>query len=397
LARFPLQFRRVMSERDADIDFDFFEEEEPTQESSRAERVIRRPGPRGPRRPPRAPQNLTPLLRLVGLVAFAILIIVLLVFWIKSCQASSKSSTYKNYMSKISEVASSSQQIGRQLSDTLLSPGLKRPELQSKISALARQEQLDVDRARAITPPGPLISEHQAVIQSLQFRVSGLTGLSDALGSTASVKNTTKAAGALSAQMQRLVASDVIWSDSFKAPAEAELRNQGVSGTNDAGGALVPDSKFLQNSELASVAATTAVVERLQGASAGTKNCPCGTSLVSTKLLPNGSDLSTSQQTTITFTVNTAFQVTIKNSGNVQVFSVPVKLVIEQAKGSNITKTTKIGFLNAGDQTTITFRNFPQPDFSRPATLKIEVSPVNGEENTSNNSADYPVIFSVGG
>jgi hypothetical protein len=113
-----------MSERDVDIDFDFFEEEQPTEESSRAERVIRRPGgPRGPRRPSRAPENLTPLLRLIGLIAFAILIIVLLVFWIQSCQASSKSSTYKNYMTKVSEVASSSQQIGRQLGNALLARG----------------------------------------------------------------------------------------------------------------------------------------------------------------------------------------------------------------------------------------------------------------------------------
>ena len=385
-----------MSEHDVDIDFDFFEEEEPTQESSRAERVIRRPGPRGPRRPPRAPQNLTPLLRLVGLVAFAILIIVLLVFWIKSCQASSKSSTYKSYMSKISEVASSSQQIGRQLSDTLLSPGLKRPQLQSKIAALARQEQLDVDRARAITPPGPLLSEHQAVIQATQFRVSGLTGLADAIGATASTKNTTKAASALASQMQRLLASDVIWSDSFKAPSEAELRRQGVTGTNDAGGPLVPDSKFLGNPALATVSATTTVVERLKGAQGGgAQNCPCGTELVSVKVLPAGKDLSTSTQTDIVVTANMSFQVTIRNSGNVQVFSVPVKLTIEQSKGGNIVKTAKIGFLNQGDQTTVTFRNFPQVNFSTPATIKIEVTPVAGETKTDNNSADYPVIFSV--
>jgi hypothetical protein len=385
-----------MSERDVDIDFDFFEEEEPTQESSRAERVIRRPGPRGPRRPPRAPQNLTPLLRLVGLVAFAILIIVLLVFWIKSCQASSKSSTYKSYMSKISEVASSSQQIGRQLSDTLLSPGLKRAELQSKISALARQEQLDVDRARAITPPGQLLSEHQAVVQATQFRVSGLTGLSDALGATANTKNTSKAASALASQMQRLLASDVIWSDSFKAPAEAELRRQGVTGTNDAGGPLVPDSRFLQNPALATVSATTTVVERLKGASGGgTQNCPCGTELVSVKVLPSGKELSTSTQTDIVVTASMSFQVTVHNSGNVQVFSVPVKLTIEQSKGGNIVKTTKIGFLNSGDETTVTFRNFPQVNFSTPATIKIEVTPVAGETKTDNNSADYPVIFSV--
>jgi hypothetical protein len=384
-----------MSERDVDIDFDFFEEEEPTQESSRVERVIRRPGPRGPRRPPRAPQNLTPLLRLVGLIAFAILIIVLLVFWIKSCQASSKSSTYKSYMSKISEVASSSQQIGRQLGDTLLSPGLKRAQLQGKIAGLARQEQLDVDRARAITPPGPLLTEQQAVIQALQFRVSGLTGLADALGSTASTKNTTKAASALASQMQRLLASDVIWADSFKAPAEAELRRQGVAGTNDAGGPLVPDSRFLQNPALATASAMTTVVERLKGAATGTQNCPCGTELVSVKVLPSGKELSTSTQTDIVVTANMSFQVTVQNSGNVQVFSVPVRLTIEQSKGGNIVKTAKIGFLNSGDETTVTFRNFPQVNFSTPATIKIEVTPVAGETKTDNNSADYLVIFSV--
>jgi hypothetical protein len=298
-------------------------------------------------------------------------------------------------MNKISEVASSSQQIGRQLSDTLLSPGLKRAELQSKISGLARQEQLDVDRARSITPPGPLLTEHQAVIQALQYRVSGLTGLADALGSTASTKNTTKAAAALASQMQRLLASDVIWADSFKAPSEAELQRQGVTGTNVAGGPLVSDSQFLQNPALATASATTTIVERLKGASAGTQNCPCGTELVSVKVLPAGKDLSTSTQTDIVVTANMSFQVTVKNSGNVQVFSVPVKLTIEQTKGGNIVKTAKIGFLNPGDQTTVTFRNFPQVNFSTPATIKIEVSPVAGETKTDNNSADYPVIFSV--
>jgi hypothetical protein len=55
-----------MSEHDTDIDFDFFEDEPPTQEASRTERVVPR---RGPQRPPRGPTNLTPLLRLIGLIA----------------------------------------------------------------------------------------------------------------------------------------------------------------------------------------------------------------------------------------------------------------------------------------------------------------------------------------
>ena len=384
-----------MSEHDLDIDFDFFEEEPPTEESSRTQRIIRRPGgPRGPERPPRAPQNLTPLLRLVGLVAFAILIIVLLVFWIQSCQESSKTKTYKGYMSKVSDVASSSQQIGRQLSEALLTPS-KRAQLQQKISGLARQEQQDVDQARGITPPGPLRDEQQSVIQALQYRVSGLTGLADAIGATATTKNSTTAASLLAAQMQRLLASDVIWEDSFRAPAQAELNSQGVTGTNDAGGSLVPPSQFLQNAELATTTTMTPVVERLKGSSSAGQNCPCGTGLVGTKVLPSARDLSTSTQTSIVVTTDMAFQVTVENSGNSQVFSVPVKLTIEQSKGGNIVKTARINFLNPGNQTTVTFRNFPTVNFSTPATIKVEVQPVVGETNKNNNSADYPVIFSV--
>ena len=130
-----------MTEHDTDIDFDFFEDEPPTQESSRTERLIPRRGPRGPQRPPRGPTNLTPLLRLVGLIAFAILIVVLLVFWVQSCQASSKEKTYKSYMTKVSEVAGSSQQIGKQLNQVLLAQGQKEAQLEQKVTGLARQEQ----------------------------------------------------------------------------------------------------------------------------------------------------------------------------------------------------------------------------------------------------------------
>jgi len=386
-----------MSEHDVDnIDFDFFEEEPPTEEQSRSERLIRRPGgPSGPRRPPRAPQNFTPLLRLVGLIAFAILIIVLLVFWIQSCQESSKTKRYKSYMTKVSEVATSSEQIGRQLSDFLLAPGTKRPELQSQIAGLARHEQLNVDRARGITPPGPLRDQHQAVIQALEYRVSGLNGLANALGATVAIKNTTKAAQALSSQMQRFVASDVIWDDSFRSPSEAELKQQGITGTNDQGGPLVPESNFLQNGELASISAMTSVLERLRGAQTGTTGGLRGTSIVSTKVLPSGQELSTSTQTDIVVTVSMAFQVTVQNSGNSQVLSVPVKLTIEQSKGNNIVKNARIDFLNPGDSTTVTFHNISNVNFTTPATVKIEVQPVAGESNSNNNSADYPVIFSV--
>jgi hypothetical protein len=387
-----------MTERDTDIDFDFFEEEPPTQESSRTDRLMRRPGggPRGPQRPPRAPTNLTPLLRLVGLIAFAILIIVLLVFWVQSCREAGKTRTYKNYMTKVSEVATASQQIGRGLSQALLAQGLKQAEVERRISGLARQEQLDVERARAITPPGTLRDEHDSLIEALQFRVSGLNGLANALAATANTKNTTRAGAVLASQMQRLLASDVIYDDEFKDPSSAELKRQGVTGTSVSGGPLVPDSNFLQSADFVTPTSMVTVLNKIRGgAVTPTQGGLHGTNIVSVKVLPGGTELSTSTQTAVTVRTNMAFEVTIKDSGDSQETSIPVKLTIVQSGSADINKRATIAFINAGEVTKVTFKNFTITNFTQPAVIKVEVQPVAGESNTSNNSADYPVIFSA--
>jgi hypothetical protein len=386
-----------MTEHDTDIDFDFFEDEPPTQESSRTERLIPRRGPRGPQRPPRGPTNLTPLLRLVGLVAFAILVVVLLVFWIQSCQESSKEKTYKDYMSKVSEVAGSSQQIGKQLNQVLLAQGQKEAQLEQKVTGLARQEQLDVQRAREITPPGTLRDENNALIQTLEYRVSGLNGLASALAATAKSKDTTRAGALLAAQMQRLLASDVIYQDSFKAPAGQQLDRQGVTGTNSSGGPLVPDSNFLQSSDLVTSSAMVTVLSRLRGAATTpTTGGLRGTNIVSTKVLPAGTELSTSTQMKIVPTTNMTFQVTVKDSGDSQEANIPVTLTIVQSQGGNIVKHAKIDFINPGEEKSVTFGgDFSALTFAAPATVKVEVQPVQGESNKTNNSSDYPVIFST--
>jgi hypothetical protein len=384
-----------LSEHDTDIDFDFFEDEPPTQESSRTDRLIPRRQPRGPQRPPRGPTNLTPLLRLIGLVAFAILIVVLLVLWVQSCQEASKEKTYKSYMTRVSEVAGSSQQVGRSLSQVLLAQGQKQAQLEQRIAGLARQEQLDVQRAQEITPPGTLRDEHNALIQSLQYRVSGLTGLASALAATANVKDAERAGGVLAGQMQRLLASDVIYADSFKDPSAAELRRQGVTGTAENGGPLVPSSNFLQSAELVTPTAMGTVISRIRGGSVTPSQGGLrGTNLVSTTVQPGNQELSTSQTNTIIARTNLRIEVKVEDSGDSQEANIPVTLTIQQP-GGNIVKRAKISFINPGEQKTVTFTNFGAVNFAVQSTIKVEVQPVQGETKTDNNSADYPVIFSA--
>src|SRR2546423_11607860 len=269
-----------MSERDTDIEFDFSDEPE-TQEAPRRERTPR-PGP--PRPPTRTPAGFTPLLRLVGLVAFAILLVILLVVGFQSCQASGNRSKYENYMKKVSDIGDDSQQIGRDLTNLLTASAVKEPALESKLAGLARRQELDVERARKITPPARLVDEHRDLIEALQFRVNGLVGLQRAFHSTASTKSTTTAADTLAGQAERLLASDVVYADNFKDPAKRVLESQGVHVT-------VPDSVFLENPQLASSRSLASILDRIRGATTGvTRGGLHGTGLISVKALPGNNE-----------------------------------------------------------------------------------------------------------
>jgi hypothetical protein len=387
-----------MSERDPDIEFDFFDDldEEPREADTVIERPRgpRGPGPSGPRRPrgPQAPASgVTPLLRLAGLVAFAILIVVLFVFWIRSCRSESKTSTYMKYMAMVKVIAGESEQIGRQLNDILTTPGLKTTQIESKLSGLAQQQQQDVAQAEQITPPGPLRPEHLNLIEALQFRVSGLTGLAAAFRATGTAQSTSKAGQALANQAQRLVTSDVVWSDLFVAPAKAELQHQGV------GGVTVPDSKFATTTDFDGTKYWVNIVDRLKGVTqGGTTGGLHGTGLVSVKALrgTESQELSESSENTVVAGTDLGFLVTIQDTGDSQEVRIRVTLTIQQ--DPPIKKTQTLPLINPGEQKDVIFRNIGQPKFATRAQVKVDVAPVPGETNTSNNSAVYPVIFSLG-
>ena len=298
-------------------------------------------------------------------------------------------------MAKVSEVSASSQQIGRQLSTVLLAQGLKQAEVERRISGLAHQEQLNVDRAREITPPGTLRDEQDALIEALQFRVSGLNGLANALAATAQTKDVTRAGSVLASQMQRLLASDVVYDDEFKDPSSAELKQQGVTGTNESGGPLVPDSDFLQTADFATTTSMVNVLSKIRGgAVTPSQGGLRGTNIVKVKVLPAGTELSTTTQTTIIVPHEPRLRGRLEDSGDSQETSIPVTLTIPQSRAATSLKKT-IYFINPGQQTAVTFTNIPAPNFGTPTTVKVEVQPVPGESNTDNNSADYPVIFSA--
>jgi hypothetical protein len=278
----------------------------------------------------------------------------------------------------------------------LSQPGLKASDVQNRLAGLARDEQQDIDTARAIDPPGRLRDEHSRLIDALQYRYSGIVGIGDSLRQALAKKNLAAAqAGALLEQPAlRLLASDVVWDDSFKDPSKQVLRDQGV------GDVRVPESNFVQSPDFFTAAGLGAVVTRLRGANVSpTVGGLHGTNIVSTKALPQGTELSTQSSTPqpVVAGTNLGFAVTIEDSGDSAEVHIPVTLTITNGT-KDIVKTQTIAFINKKEQTTVTFRNIQLDSTffgSQSTKVKVKVNPVPNEANTTNNNAEYSVIFSL--
>jgi len=383
-----------VSTRDDDIEFDFFDDR--TQEAPAGDRTARRPSgpdggaPRGPRRPSfSAPTGFTPLLRLIGLVAFAILVVVLLVFWVQSCQSDKKRDAYRDYLASVAKISQTSDGVGRDFAELLTTPGLKQADLDDRLTGLVQNQQLDLDRARQLDPPGPLRPAHERMLQSLEYRVAGLRGLADVFEQTKGSKDATQAGALLSAQAERLLASDIVWADSFRSPALVVLKDQDISGVE------VPDSQFVQTPDLASQRSMTPIWQRIHGASTGgTPTGTHGNGVAGVKVLPSGKQLVAGQETTIQASTDLAFEVSVTNSGDSLESGVEVQLTIPKQPKS-IVKTETIELIDSGETKTVTFSGFPTLPFGEKVNLRVDVKPVPGETNTGNNTVEFPVFFSI--
>ncbi len=382
-----------MDPRDDDIDFDFFEDEAATTEQASTQprgRLPRRGGSgTGMRRPAGPSRGMTPFLRLLGLVVIIIAVLVFFGLVLQSCTATSKHARYEHYMSQVSTIAHSSEADGAAVGNALTTPGTKVASLTVKLAGIAEQERQNVAAAQRLHPPGPLRDENRAIIQALQLRVSGVAGLAKTFSATATSKSTGDAA-LLATQAERLLASDVVWDDFFRAPSAAVMAAKGVSGV------VPPDSNFVASADFTTEHSMALVLQRLRGASTGgTPTGVHGTNIVSTKANPGGKVLSETTLNTVTASTDLAFVVTVHDGGDSQEVGIKVTLTIPKSSGS-IVRTKTIAVINPGQDTTVTFSDLGGVPFAKQTSVDIAVAPVPSEKDSTNNRASYPVIFSLG-
>ena len=247
------------------------------------------------------------------------------------------------HMADIGTVGNASARLGQELGTLLTTPALKQEDLDAKLGGYVQTAENQVQRAQGLDPPGPLFDAHQGAVEALEFRVNGMRGLRTAFQQTANATDATEVGQTLSTHTARLLASDVIWADAFKATAESVLEEESVDGVD------APASEFVTADDVTTASSLAAIWKRIQGASTGgTPTGLHGNQITYVKALPSGQLLSTTTIATILVTDELAFEVGVEDSGDSQEVRVKVTLTIPK-QPKPIVKTSTIPLIDPGE------------------------------------------------
>lgn len=364
------------------VDYDFFAEAEGRTSDASDGR-----GGSG-RRPEQSDGGGSKVTRLAILSAVAIAIAVVLAFVFG--RGDQSQSEYGDYLTQVEAVSADSEEIGGDFAQLVTTPGLTVDELQVGLDGLRDRQGQVTRRAQDFEPPQDLHRQHESLIESFQFRESGLTGLAVAFGEIGEVEDPNDAGALLAEQSERLLTSDVVYDDLFRAGSEIVMDRQGISGIP------VPDSNFLPpgDADLVTAESWALIVQRLtQTTTVGGLH---GNQIAGVRVRPGNQTLSAAEENTVAASDRLVFLVDVKNSGEHQETQVPVSMTL-QLSPEPVRKEQVIDIINPGDTKTVTFRDINiSGSFGTLVTLKVAVDPVEGEANTANNTAEYAVIFTLG-
>jgi hypothetical protein len=328
----------------------------------------------------------------LGMLAAGIVVVVLVLLLLtRACSGSSATSENQAYFNQVKTVLAKSDAAGAQLHDLLNSrQPVKLKQVRARLTTMRAQAQSAVTAATNLKPTKQVASLQPWLLQTLSYRVNGLDCMITAMPQAYHAKPALAGGKLLVPCTQRMLASDIIYTDSYSTPATATLHKDGID-------VQVPTSVFLDESDASALtpAGMGAVLQRWKPSSAHGLH---GLSLNTVVAKQGDGKLVTLQAGTVN-TVKVhgmSFLITASNGGDFTEYNIPVKLTI--GTGANkVTRTATISQIKKGQKQTVTISGFESTtlQFDKPVPLTVLVTPVPGERTASNNSQTYQVIFSL--
>lgn len=332
------------------------------------------------RRPQRRPERQQILLRRGLALGGGLLLLILIVLGVKGCLDARANRALEDYARNVTQIAEETEQTSKRFFDRLEDPGsLSVTEFETEVQADRSAIDNQASRVDGLSAPGDMGSAQEALELSYQLRASGMAQIAAKVSTALGDAGAAQAAAAIARQMEKFLASDVIYEDVVRPQIDGVLASNGIEGRDVPASTFLPDgTKWLDESE---VSGALGSISGSSGAAApGVHGLGLlGVSVNGTELAEGGAAVSAEETAEV--------EVQVQNQGESTENGVTVSVSVD---GGNTLEGT-IDSIAAGEIETVTIPLTPTPEGE--VTLEVVVETVPGEQVSENNEASYTVAF----
>lgn len=368
----------------------FFDDDQPTRpaRTPRPRRASGRAGGPGAGGGPSDQQQL--LIRRAVALGVVVLLLILVVVGVNSCRSSARKNALRDYNRNVATITQDSdQRVSKPLFDLLQSNTARSPvALETQLNQYRVVAEDQASRAQALSVPSQMASAQRDLLIVLDFRAEAVGAIADrirtALGSADAA---TQATSEIAGQMQKLLASDVIYSQRVAPLIKDQLDANAITGQTIAPSKFLPNLGWLQPG-------TVAARIGGQGAASAQPTTPGPHGHGLTSVAVGGATLQPQPAVNrITAGASTAFTVSFQNQGASDERNVKVSVRVSGAGTPTITVNKTVPQTKAGATAQVDIPLGQSPPIGTPVTIRVTVGKVPGEQNIDNNTQSYTGLF----
>ena len=309
-----------------------------------------------------------------------LVVLILIVLGVKGCLDARAHRALTDYARNVEQIVNSTEQTGKEFFGMLENPGnLSVTEFTAKVNADRSAMDSYASRVDGLSAPGELSHAQSTLELVYELRKSAMDEIGNKMSLALADSGAAKAAGGIANQMQKLLASDVLYESIVRPEIGNELEANGVEGGE------VPKSTFLPSTEWLEASTVSSALSAVSGSSGTATPGVHGLELIGVSL--NGTELSSEGANAVAIEGTAEVEVSVENQGESTENGVQVAVSVD---GGGTLEGT-IEEIGAGElgTTTIPLTSTPEGE----VTLEVKAGPVAGEHLTENNEATYTVVF----
>lgn len=338
------------------------------------------PAPRRRQRPKRRPERQQILLRRGLALGAGLIVLILIVLGVKGCLDARANRELSDYARNVTQIVEETEQTSKSFFGKLADPGpLSVTEFVTEVSADRSAMDNYASRIDGLSAPGDMSRAQNALELTYELRSDAMGEISDKMRTALGDEGAARATAVIARQMQKLLASDVLYETVVRPEINGVLEANGIDDSDVPKSPFLPDgTKWLDESTVGAALGT------ISGGAAETSGIHglelSGVSVDGNELGGETVTIASEEEATPELEVSVANQ----GESTENEIGVTVSVNGEELQGS-------IESIGAGETSSVSIPLVPVP--SGETTLEVSVETVPGELISTNNEETYVVVF----